>query len=318
MNPTMESREDTARPGPSPVLGACLLALCGSSCASTDSGAKNDFKDTVPYIRPAAQLDEPIGKFLADLDWQINAWCQLVLTADGDKDRHKASLLEQNLSYVTSRRVHELIQQLEAGPLNNRVVAAAALGFSQAVEAQSPLLSALEERDTRVVGNALLGLAILENPDTPLERIAELLETSTDAGVRRMAAYAARQVAGKATLDEGMLDAARRGLLDEEPGVRAQCALLLAQATDTESIDFIADMLYDEVPLVSSAAAWSLAEIGRDSTHHKGQTGRALAGSLERLNNRKSARVIAALVYLSGQNHGREPEAWKEWAHRLP
>ena len=56
------------------------------------------------------------------------------------------------------------------------MIAAAALGFTRDPEVLSPLLDALEDPDPRLVGNALLGLTILEDPNTPTERIASILK----------------------------------------------------------------------------------------------------------------------------------------------
>ena len=86
------------------------------------------------------------------------------------------------------------MRELESGPPINRIRAAAALGFTHAVEAQSPLLNALSDPLADVQHNALLGLAILARADTPLEPICRLCEFSPDAETRGQAAFALRSI----------------------------------------------------------------------------------------------------------------------------
>jgi HEAT repeat protein len=227
-------------------------------------------------------------------------------------------MLEDNLSRVTHQRRAEIIEQLESGPLNNRVVAASALGFTRDLEAQSPLIAALDDAYPEVVGNALLGLMLLGRSDTPLEPICRLMQSSPDESVRRNAAQCMGSLVQAGARSDCVLGAARQGLSDVEPGVRSQSALLLATLLDPESIPPLCDLLYDEVPLVVAAAARAVAYFGGQSPKDKGTAARALARAYEEGKGPMRPHYRRALVELAGIDYGVEPEKWTEWGNRLP
>jgi HEAT repeat protein len=270
-----------------------------------------------PYVPIQPAEDAAIGEFLADVDYQIRRWSAYVLSANTPEERNKANLLEKNLMRETKKRLPDLIFQLETGPRQNRIVAAAALGFTRAEEAHSPLLAALFDKDQRVIGNALLGLSILERADTPLDRICDVLRHAPSKETRLMAAYAGRTLTENRDA-ECLVDAARTGIVDEDPGVRSQCVLILGQAADTESIQQIADLLYDEVQLVNAASARALVAIAEASPEHKGAIARLLVRALVALERVPRTRVQNALIQLSDRNYGGDEERWMEWAMRLP
>lgn len=303
------------------LIAPALVLLGVASCASPSP------KPTEPSEardRPVAELIEatnkpvPIGMLLAEFDASIRAWNNLLLTAATAEDRRKARMLEDNLSRVTHQRRAEIIEQLESGPLNNRVVAASALGFTRDVEAQSPLIAALDDAYPDVVSNALLGLMLLGRTDTPLEPICRLMQSSPDESVRRNAAQCMGSLVQAGARSECVRGAARQGLSDVEPGVRSQSALLLATLVDQESIPPLCDRLYDDVPLVAAAAARAVAYIGGQSPTDKGTAARALSRAYEDAKGPMRPHYRRALVDLAGIDYGVEPEKWGEWANRLP
>ena len=298
-----------------PVLA--LAAGCASSSPKPVEPAE-------ARERPAAEIIEasnkppPIGMLLAELDASIRAWNHLLLTADTADERRKARMLEDNLSRLTHQRRTEIIEQLESGPLNNRVVAASALGFTRDVEAQSPLLAALEDSHPEVVSNALLGLMILGRTDTPLDPLCRLMQSSPDESVRRNAAQCVGSLVQAGARSDCVLAAARQGLSDVEPGVRSQSALLLAMLADHDSLPSICDLLYDDVPLVAAAAARAVAYIGTENPPQKGIAARALSRAYADAKGATRSHVRRALVDLAGVDRGVEPKDWEEWANRLP
>ena len=304
----------------SPIRLSLVLAVA-AGCASTSPERKGSGDDRE---RPAADIVEatnhpaPIGKLLADIDASIRAWNNLLLTARTAEDRRKARMLEDNLSRVAHKRRAEIIEQLESGPLNNRVIAASALGFTRDVEAQSPLIAALDDAYPEVIGNALLGLMLLGRTDTPLEPICRLMQSSQDESVRRNAAQCAASLVQIGARSDCLLNAARQGLSDAEPGVRSQSALLLATLVDTKSLPPLCDRLFDEVPLVAAAAARAVAYIGSESPPDKGTAARALSKAYADAKGAMRPHYRRALVELAGVDRGVEPEGWVEWANRLP
>ena len=100
--------------------------------------------------------------------------------------------------------------------------------------------------------------------------------------------------------------------------VRTQCALILARLEDTESIDALAILLYDETPIVSSSAARALAYIGRKVDTSKGDAARALVTALIEGDRAMRLRVHPALVELSRRDYELDTEEWSRWVARLP
>ncbi len=299
---------------------AIFLGVLATGCASSGAAKKNGEEGPKPIAElvEATNQPAPIGKFLAEIDMQIRGWNNYYLSAQTEEDKRKTRGLEKNLSAATHKRRAEIIEQLATGPLNNRVIAASALGFTRDREALSPLLAALDDPHEEVVGNALLGLLLLGQADTPLEPICRLMQTSTDDGVRRNAATCLASLVDSGDLGECTLPAARLGLADPEPGVRSQCCLVLATLVDTASITALCDRLYDAVPLVAASAARAVSHIGTQSMTDKGTCARALARAFGETRGSVQVQMHRALVELAGSDHGPKPEEWVAWATRLP
>ncbi|MBK7874359.1 MAG: HEAT repeat domain-containing protein [Planctomycetes bacterium] len=302
-------------------FGLALVFALGPGCRGT--GTKSSTSDGAPE-KPIADLveatnaPEPIGQLLARIDTAIERWNQLHLSGKSGEDREKARKLELWIQGEAHRRRAEIVAQLEGGAPQNRTVAAMALGFTREAEVQSPLLAALDDAEPSVVSNALLGLWLLERADTPLERIATLLRTSPDPTLRSNAALCLASLTSLGAKDPAALEAARLGLLDDEAGVRSQCALILGNLVDADSIDPLADHLVDPVPLVAAASARSLAHIGRNEPSAKGKAARALVAALEESKGAAQKEIRASLIHLAGMDKGKDTKDWLEWALRLP
>jgi HEAT repeat protein len=301
-----------------PRLLPLLIALSTlAACASTGKGSEVE-AEALPAPTPEARVEpEPIGKLLVDLNASIRAWTQLSMAARTEDERRKALLLEKDLMRRTIERIDELIEELESGPPNNRVIAASAVGFTRDARVQPALLGAIEDPDPLVRSNALIGLTLLGRPDTPLEPICELLATSPDPWVRSNAAMCLSTLVAAGARESCAAETAREGLLDSEPGVRAQCALCLASLLDAESTRAIADLLSDDVPIVRHAAARALAHIGRESPTERPLAARALVRAYDQADGSARERYLAELIALSGHDFGDDPVEWQDWARRL-
>jgi hypothetical protein len=309
-----------------PLEGATLLVtlLLTAACASTGGrGSAQDPVDEVSVIEPydAAvyqRKPETIGSILMELDLSMGDWNHLILTARNSADRRRVSLLEKDIMRRVHLHLDKLVMQLETGPNTNRIVAAMALGFSRDRAVLSPLLSALEDPVQDVVNNALLGIALLGQPDTPLAGVALLLRAAPQATTRHNAAYAILHCLTNGSDASAVLDAVRLGLADEHPGVRAQCALALAAAGDADSLDDLVARLDDDVALPAGAAARALGNLAHADNHIMGKVARALASSLARAEPALRAGLLRELARLAGVHLGEEADAWVQWAHRLP
>jgi hypothetical protein len=298
-------------------LLAVLLLLLSSCVSSPDPVVEDEFD--YESLGPATREGHSIGKYLADLSTSMSAWMEKTMNASTSQDREKQSLLEINIRERVRNRQEEIQLELETGPTQNRITAAAALGFSSDPAMLSPLLAALDDPNEKVVGNAILGLTMLNSPDTPMERIGELVRHSANPKTRWSAANCVRSLVEAGADGSAVLDSVRAGLTDlEEPMVRSQCALTIALTGDAESIPALDLLLYDPVPLVSRSAAKALSYLGRTLDTAKGDTARALVGALTEGDRELSLRVHPSLTRLSHRDFGMDEEAWTEWALRLP
>jgi len=290
-----------------PLLGAC-------STTPEDEGPIE-----VRQFGPDTRTEASIGKYLADLSNAMTAWMNITLDASNERERSTKWGLETNLRESVRLRQGEILAELEAGPPQNRVIAAAALGFSEDPAVLSPLLAALDDRDPKVVSNALLGLTLLASPETPLPRIGELLRHGEDSKLRWSAANCSRTLIQAGADGSVILDDLRAGLTDlEEPVVRSQCALSLALLEDLDSIEALGGAVYDAVPLVSRAAAQGLVHLGRTVDTCKGEVARILVGALLDGDRELRVRVHRSLRELSGHDYGLDEEEWVKWSERLP
>lgn len=301
-----------------PLLG--LLAGCATQRGSAGIASPDREVRPIEALVEASKKAEPIGKFLADTNSAIKAWNNLLIAASTEQEKARARDLELHIQTVTHQRRVEVVTELESGPLNNRIVAAAALGFTRDVEAQGPLIAALEDNHDEVVSSALLGLWLLGRTDTPLERVCPLMSQSRNDEVRSNAALLmAFLTQADEHAGECALQAARLGLLDTSATVRAHCAMVIANCKDSGSLQALVDRLYDEKPLVVSAAARAITYLGTSDAHIKGSAARALvkAWIAIRTEPQKSA-VFRTLVELAQSNYGSDEKEWIKWAERLP
>ncbi len=304
------------------VLSTLLLGACASTSAEktlaqekSEAGApEHPIADIVEKTRKP----EPIGKLLADLDQQILAWNNLFLAAQNETDRAKARNLEKAIMSSAHNRRGEIIEQLETGPLNNRIVAAAALGFTRDVEAQSPLLAALDDTNPQIVSSALLGLWLLGRADTPLDRIAHLLVEGDTEDIRTNAALCISTLVRVGARGESVLPALRMALLDRSVTVRSHTCLALAELGDSESFQAIADMLQEDTMLTSAASARAVAHLGAKDGRLRGKAARALVTAWTKSSEPSKSALFRAMVSLSETNYGSKEEDWVRWATRLP
>lgn len=295
-----------------------LVACAGTRTKSSTSEADHAPAHPIEDIVASNNKPEPIGLLLSNLDLSMQRWNQLQLTGSTAQDHEKARKLELWIAGEAHRRRSEIVEQLEGGPRQNRIVSAMALGFTRDVEAQSPLLAALNDVDAEVVSNACLGLWLLERSDTPLERLCELVRTHSEPSARSNAALCLAMLTGRGATSPCALEAARLGLLDTEPSVRGHCALVLGNLLDKESLVSLGDHLADPVPLVAASSATAIMHIGKEVPSERGRAARLLVKALDSTRGVVRDEIHIRLVRLAGTDHGKDPKDWMEWALRLP
>jgi len=298
-----------------PLLLLTLLAACNSTKNAEELEAE-------PYtpIETVDPTEKSIGLFLSELSNWLQAWTTKTVSASTREDRSKQDLLELHLMQKVNERRLELITELQSGPPQNRIVAAGALGFSGNPDVLSPLVAALDDQNPRVVTNALMSLGVLKSRDTPLAPLCEILSSAPESSHRWGAANAMLNVLQAGAYDETdcARGSARIGLTDEEPMVRTQCALILAQLIDSDSLGEISGLLYDRYQLVASAAARSIAHIGIKDSHAKGRAAHILFDALASSPKNRQMVILDDLVALSERNYELDLEKWREWVDRMP
>lgn len=304
-----------------------VLALLAAACATVEKSpaeeAADATKSTAPE-RPIAEIveatrkPESIGALLGSIDREITAWNNLFLASVTETDRAKTRTLEKSIMTKTHNRRQEIVEQLESGPVTNRIVAAAALGFTRDATVQSPLLAALDDTEPEVVASALLGLWLLEREDTPLDRISAHLTNGDTDDIRTNAALCLTTLVKKGARGDSALPALRIGLIDRATTVRAQCALGLAELGDSESFQAIADLLADDTTLAVASAARALAFLGTKDGKLRGKAARALVTAWIRAEDPAKSSIYRSMIELSGTNYGSNEEEWSKWATRLP
>lgn len=323
MSPT-PARASHRRPRPlrtilPALLGLALACGCRSTSSSTGPGGPDREIQPIEDLVAATKKPESIGKFLADVNQAIVAWNNLFLAASTEAEKSRARLVETHLTTVTHQRRDEIVQELESGPLHNRIVAAAALGFTHDVEAQSPLLAALSDPHPEVVSHALFGLWMLGRTDTPLEAVCPHLQDVANEDVRSNAALLVAYLTRNGARADCVLSAARLTVLDSSPTVRAHSAMILANCRDTESTTALSDRLYDEKPLVVSAAGRALVHLATLEPRVKGQAARALVRAwIATPSEPQRTSLFRTMVELAQANYGSEEREWTQWADRLP
>ena len=163
-----------------------------------------------------------------------------------------------------------------------------------------------------------MALGMLSLPDTPLSQITYLLRTHSDGWTRNNAAYALQRIVTAGRREEGIAAVCREALIDKEPGVRAQSASVLGILVDTESLQPLGDLLYDDENLVAFASATSLSRIGREHDASKGPAARALVEAMTRVKPSKQPHFRRELTRLSGTDYEDDLEAWRKWAYNMP
>jgi hypothetical protein len=298
-----------------------LVAAAGCRSSGTQSNSLEPDREIKPIgaLVEATKKPESIGKLLADLNSSIKAWNNLSLAAQTPKDQARGREIELHIQTVAHQRRAEIVNELQSGPLNNRIVAAAALGFTREPEAQGPLLVALDDPHPEVVSSALVGLWLLQRADTPIEKICPFLASEQDDNVRSNAALLVAWLTEHGSKGSCELPAARMGLLDKSPTVRTHSALIIANRLDADSMQALIDRLDDDTSLVCAAAVRAITYIGKNVPQAKGAAARGLVKAWVSVkDDARQAVMFRGLVDLAQSNYGSDEKEWIKWAERLP
>ena len=206
-------------------------------------------------------------------------------------------------------------------------LAVEALAFSRNRAATKLLVDRLQDLDASVVGNALIGLKIRSDPDTPLVPIVRLVRASYPEA-RRYAPLALANVvrakeAANRPIEPDLSDLAMAGLVslvqDGDPYARLHAAKAMGALRRSDATDFLVMLLNDERATIRIAAAAALERIGdprsfpsvielldKVPADQKSIVREILVSFAERLQKRPMTEVEKRALDVS-------PRAWDRW-----
>jgi hypothetical protein len=260
---------------------------------------------TVPELGKLTK--EAIGRVIFEAERHLVAWTGALVSTSPNK-AETLGFTASSFSLMARRDQGILEREAISGAPRNRGIASAALGFTHDPAVLHLIINNVSSPDHEVCGNALLGLAILAAPETPLHPILEVvMRDDNPAAVRLNAAYALQKIALATRNDaEGLLSACVAPLLqDPLANVRATAASTAGLAGAMHLAPSLGDLLSgDTDPLVRTASAFALGEM---SAMHMTDV---LARALEDPDSLVVGATRGALTKMYARDYGPEALPW--------
>lgn len=331
------------------LLSVLTVTTCGGCASDLPVGVPLSAEEQAyerSLLNYGAVPDNDNGKsaLMVDLDKTLALWH----AASIDKvDSRQAQLLqdfEQVLQFKVYKNFDVVLEMLLQGDERHRAIAAASLGFSrlrepadaaaaEAFRAKWPpkypralphLMTALDSPDFYLVHNALLGMAQIGDPQTPVPPLLARLKDANEE-IRSMAAYALSRTLTPQTADfalGGLLEA----LNDPYPKVRLNAIAAARRIQHRNTAGTLARLL-DEDPYIEIQrnSALALGDIGDPqsceylilrlgkllSENVAGR--RRVIADLDARRRHLSLALITSLQRLSGEDFGDNVDDWQEW-----
>ena len=215
--------------------------------------------------------------------------------------------LERELRELAISNMTILTRWLQGEDGGRRVVAAMALGFSRDSRVLSPLMIAIHDDDSYVRSNALIGIGLVHDPDTPVDPILEAL-SDKDPAVRLAAAYCLGEIVPPKS-DGGALVPLMKVLRTEvEDSVKNHAVVSLGHLGNHMAVPtIISSTLFSENPDLRLNSVVALGKI---------KDRRAVIPLVKLLDDQnRSVRQIAeeALAAITGEDFGSNRKAWDRW-----
>ncbi len=294
-------------PGHRALLLFALL-LPGAACSSSPP-AEDPPPAPEPFQPPAPRSDYTTGELIHECELHLKAWQQAMTARRTAENMETLHFLERALASLVRREQARLQEQAATGPPRNRAIASAALGFTGDAAVVPLLANNVADPEPMVRADALLGLAILANPDTPTAPIYEaVMDPDAAQEVLRNAAFAGLRLAQVLRRDpDGRIGAFLAPLLSNpEAGVRAQAASALGLLRAGHLVPRLTSLLAtDPEGLVRTAAAYALGEIGARGSAS------ALMAALEDPDPLVAGTARGSLAKILGEDLGSDPADWR-------
>jgi HEAT repeat protein len=164
----------------------------------------------------------------------------------------------------------------------------------------------LESGDDDITQNALLGLAIIADKNTPLEPVLPIMTQHHNPQVRSNAALCLSSIVQPKDTD-AVMPYVLPALRDDDPKVRNHAILIVYEIKDEGAISLMIDLMKDHYPTIRVNAARALGELGDIY---------ACPALIENLDHSKEAvrfYCLESLRKLTGEDYGDDKEKWIEW-----
>lgn len=258
------------------LLSSLALACLGPGCSGpptvepelSESGLSARDEDLMLRLVEAlarAGREDPMT-LLNALEHLLPAWQK-------EQRKGRADALEVVLTSRVIPHYENLAEMFRSGPHERRLVAAWALGFTKVpendlgipthhVDARKLLVSWIDQLPDDVLANALLGLWVLSDPETPMEPITDLIVNHHDALVRANATLLLGNI-----LDESRARSAAQavlvGLVDSDATVRVHAATIARRFPDNTYLSLLESRILEETtPLAQARMASALGAHG--------------------------------------------------------
>lgn len=220
------------------------------------------------------------------------------------------------LTELSNRYFERLAQDLKQGPLERKILAAFALGFSRKRSALQPLMAALNDGAKDVRQNVLGSLGVLQDEQTPIDPLRNAIADS-ERDVRVAALFALSRVLPDGD-DRGLLPLLHKALSDPVPEVRNEALVVLRRVHKPDSVDpIIARGVKSETGMIRANSVVALGMIAYTQPKEaKVVRDRILEHLVEALRDSQHIVVQAAhqsLKYITGKEFDRQYQTWREW-----
>ncbi len=334
---------------PSRFACAMLLALGACSSLPSGDGSRPLTPEEIEYQRRLENYSrEPLdasgrAQLMVKLDRTLSIWGRTNVEQLGSEDRKVVDNLEEVLERDVYQNFDAVLDVYANGDPEQRLVAAAALGFCRLKEPDDPglrddfrsrwppvypraveaLVRGLDSDQPVFVQNCLLGLWKIGDATTPTAPLVRLL-SSDRVELRSHAALALSTILTPET-GESAIGALLNALYDADPKVRNHAVSAVIATKHRDAAGRLAQMLDDPYLLIEANAARGLADLGDwrncqylidrlDRFMKEKPSGRSREKTdLDERRAFISKHLVSALQDLSGKNFGDDMEKWHDW-----
>lgn len=265
----------TPRPHLWPSVGPLLCLLAAGCGGGPDLAADPQIEEDFVERQRAIEDEKNKQTFEADLitlDKALDKYATAWMTSELQPAEKLREKLEDFLRLTVAKHYDRLVTTAEKREYpTNRAIALAALGFSGRPEALDPLLNGARDKEEQVAVAALFGLAVLQEPRTPLGVLGQIMvDGEKPVEVRRNASLALLRAQEKSFEPEKATpfwaSVLERPLEEIDYGVAMHAVRGLGLRRDPEFARLAEKMASHPQPMLRVAAAIAMGRMQNESS----------------------------------------------------